>query len=338
MDESKYYNAVAIALKGSYGKIKKLKDRHVTWKTVLGNIQNAPDPDKEHLQLEKFGVRLILMENPEYPESLKHIPFPPFGLYVLGNVRYDSPAVAVVGTRKPTPLGKDLSGRFSEKLSAAGIPIISGLALGIDAEAHRGALLTSGKTVAVLGTPLDNIYPKQNDQIAREILENDGAVISEFAFGHPYNPANFLARNRIISGLSRGILIIEAPERSGSLATAKFALEQDRDIFVIPGNPESLNYKGSNSLLKSGAILVTDPQDILDHYGINTEENIRNSEELSESDREILEIIRELGESASAEHIIEASGMEVPEINRMLALLTIKGIIKELSGKYSINS
>ena len=336
MDEAKYYNAVAIALNGNYNKIKKLKDKYLTWKKVLESIQNAPDAEKESVRLEKLGVKVILLEDPGYPELLKQIPFPPLALYVLGNLEYTEPAIAIVGTRMPTPQGKELSRNFSGKLSAAGIPIISGLALGIDAEAHKGALENSGKTIAVLGTPLDNLYPKQNEQIAKKILENNGAIISEFAFGHPYNPANFLARNRIISGLSAGILIIEAPERSGSLATAKFALEQNREIFVIPGNTGSANYKGSNALLKAGAALVTDPNDILEYFNINPSEIAGNYSGFSQEEKEVVKIIKDLDSRATADNIIESAGMEIAKINQTLALLTIKGIIKELSGKYHL--
>ena len=337
MDEAKYYNSAAIALKGNYKKLKKLKEDHGTWKIVLENIQNAPNPEKERARLEKLGVKIILLEDSSYPELLRQIPFPPLALYVLGDLEYPKPAIAVVGTRMPTPHGKNLAKTFSEKLSSAGIPIISGMALGIDAEAHKGALENSGKTIAVLGTPLDNIYPKQNNQIAQKILGNNGAIISEFAFGHPYNPANFLARNRIISGLSDGILIIEAPERSGSLATAKFALEQNREIFVVPGNTGSANYKGSNALLKSGADLVTEPDDILEYFNIDPEKISENHSCLPPEENKIFEIIKGLDGAATAENIMDSADMEIKKLNQLLALLTIKGIIKELSGKYSIN-
>ncbi len=336
MDENKFYNAAAIALKGNYKKLKKHKDSFGTWKVVWENIDNAPDPKKEHARLEKLGVKIILFEDSEYPEILKQIPFPPLALYVLGNLEYSGPAIAIIGTRMPTPQGKELSRTFSAKLSSAGMAIISGLALGIDAEAHKGALEAGGKTIAVLGTPLDNIYPKQNGQIAEKILKSGGAIISEFAFGHPYNPANFLARNRIVSGLSNGIIIIEAPERSGSLATAKFALEQNREIFVIPGNTGSSNYKGSNTLLKSGANLVTEPDDILQYFNISTEKISGSRQSLSSEDGKILEIIKKLDGRATIDNIIDAAGLEVSEINKTLALLTIKGIIKELNGKYHL--
>lgn len=337
MDEAKYYNAVAIALNGNYKKIKKLKEKYGSWKEVLENIPGGPDPEKEYARLEKSGVKILLLENPEYPDLLRHIPFPPFALYVLGNLRYTDPAIAVVGTRMPTPHGKDMARLFSEKLASAGIPIISGLALGIDAAAHKGALDASGNTIAVLGTPLDNIYPKQNEQIAHSIIESGGAVISEFAFGHPYNPSNFLARNRIISGLSSGILIIEAPERSGSLATAKFALEQNREIFVIPGSTSSANYKGSNALLKSGANLVTEPEDILSYFNIQPEKTSADKSDISPEDKKILETIEKLDGRATIDNIMESAGLEIKILNQSLALLTIKGIIKELNGKYFLN-
>ena len=338
MDERKFYNAAAIALKGNYKKLKKLKDSYGSWKAAWKNIDGAQNPDQEYARLEKIGIKIILLEDSSYPELLKQIPFPPLALYVLGNLGYTEPAVAIIGTRMPTPQGKELAGIFSGKLSSAGIPIISGLALGIDAEAHKGALENSGKTIAVLGTPLDNIYPRQNSRIADDILESGGAIISEFALGHPYNPANFLARNRIVSGLSNGILIIEAPERSGSLATAKFALEQNREIFVIPGNTSSSNYKGSNALLKSGANLVTEPDDILQYFNISPEKISSTDQSISEHDKMILDIIKKLDGRATIDNIMKSADLDVPELNKTLALLTIKGIIKELNGKYFLNS
>lgn len=340
MDDAKYYNAVTIALKNSYAKVSRSLGKYGSWKAAWENTKNAPDPEKEYAKLLNSGIRLFLKEDADYPALLREIPLPPFGIYVLGNLGHADPAVGIIGTRAATPQGKAVAKTFATALAQAGIPIISGLALGIDAEAHRGALDAggpgrAGKTIAVMGTPLDNFYPKQNSLLAREILKNDGAIISEFPLGHPYHPSNFLARNRIVSGLSRGILIIEAPERSGSLATARFAIEQNRDIFVIPGNINSHNYKGSNALIKSGAMLVTQPEDILEYYNMIPAADGNNLQALTEEEQKITDAIK-LG-PVSAEKILNVTDMEISRLNQLLALLTIKGIIKELNGKYSIS-
>src|SRR3989344_7808863 len=160
--------------------------------------------------------------------------------------------------------------------------------MGIDEAAHQGALDGGGRTVAVLGTSLDNIYPKQNEGLAKRILSSGGAIISEFPLGQEYHPQNFLIRNRIISGLARATLVIEAPEKSGALATARFALEQNREIFVVPGGIESQNYKGSNALIKAGATPVEGPQDILDFFDIKTSEQGAEFKEVGEDEKKIL--------------------------------------------------
>lgn len=334
MDDAKYYNAAAIGLKNSYAKLSRSLEKYGSWKSVWENIRNAPDPEKEFARLTSLGIKLLLKESSDYPVLLREIPLPPFGIYVLGNLEHSDPAVGIIGTRAATPHGKATAKTFAITLARAGVPIISGLALGIDAEAHRGTLDASGKTIAVLGTPLDNFYPKQNSLLAREILKNGGAIISEFPLGHTYSPSNFLARNRIVSGLSRGILIVEAPERSGSLATARFAIDQNRDIFVIPGNINSNNYKGSNALIKSGAMLVTQPEDILEYYNLTSAESGGKNETLTDEEQLIINAVK--SGPISAEQILNTTDLEISRLNQLLALLTIKGIIKELNGKYSL--
>ncbi|MDE2000940.1 MAG: DNA-processing protein DprA [Patescibacteria group bacterium] len=336
MHEAFYYNALAIGLKGNHGKLAKLFEKHRSWKESWAATKDAPDPEQSFAPVAKLGVRLILKDDPEYPALLREIPFPPHGLYVLGDIAYAQPAIAVVGTRAATPHGKTLAKSFATALAGAGVPIISGLALGVDAEAHRGALDVGGKTIAILGTPLDYIYPRAHVRLADEILKSGGAIVSEFAFGHGYNPSNFLVRNRIISGLSTGALIIEAPERSGSLATARFALEQNRDIFVIPGSTQLTNYKGSHALIKSGAMLVTEPEDILEHYGLTEHQGASPEDLVTGDERDIVIAIRDAGGSATADAIAEKTGKDITEVNQALALLSIKGIIKELGQQYCI--
>ncbi len=336
MDNASYYNALAIACRGSYTKLSRALARYGTWKNAWGRVRGAPDPRHERRILDEHGIALTLCDDAAYPPLLKEAPVRPFGLYIKGDLRYKTPAVAIIGTRAASPEGKTTARSFARSLARAGIPIISGLALGIDAEAHRGALEAGGKTVAVLGTPLDSVYPKQHHALAEEILKTGGALVSEFAIGHPYHASNFLSRNRIISGLSTAILIIEAPERSGTLATARFALEQNRDIFVIPGSIASRNYKGSHELIKAGAALVTSPEDILTHLGITGPDMHATLPALTDPEQRIICAIRD--GHATADRLLCATDMELSELYQFLALLAIKGIIKELNGKYHLNN
>jgi DNA processing protein len=332
--EVHYYNALNSRLQGNYSKLKKRWDKFQSWKKAWKD-EGVDLNIKEWQNLKDLGIGLVLNDDPQYPKALQNIPFPPFGLYTLGNVQYDRPAIAIVGTRRATPQGKELARQFARKLSAAKISVISGLAMGIDEAAHEGALESQGKTVAVLGTPLSYIYPRQNQKLAENILANSGAIVSEFPLSQEYRPQNFLIRNRIISGLAEAILIIEAPERSGALATARFALEQNKDIFVIPGNINSPNYKGSNDLLKAGATPVTGPEDLLEYFGIRTESSEITS---ASGDAETLigKNLKKCGWLA-IDQLSEMTSLNINDLNRNLAMLTIKGIIKENNGKYSLS-
>lgn len=331
-----YYNALNVLYGGDYGKIKKSWARLQNWEIAFKKEHSAIDPKKEWQKLEKLNIQLALQENPLYPELLKEIPTPPFGIYVLGNLQYRAPAIAIVGTRTASHQGKELAKTFAGKLGAAGLTIISGLALGIDAAAHEGALASNAKTIAVLGTPLNHLYPKQNERLAQDILKRGGAIISEYQLNQEYYPGNFLIRNRIISGLSNAILIIEAPEKSGALATAKFALEQNREIFVIPGNIGSKNYKGSNELIKSGATPVTEIEDILNYFKIPIKSMEEKQDDgLSESEKIIIQALE--NSQSTPEQILENTKINLLELNKNLAMLAIKGIIKESNGKYYLN-
>ena len=202
-----------------------------------------------------------------YPEQLKNIYNPPLRLYVLGNKEVlKKKSIAIVGTRNATEYGKKVALQFAQSLSENGINIISGLALGIDTYAHLGTLQqrSQGKTIAVLGSGIDNIYPRENIGLVKQIIKYGGCVISEYSLETKPKKMNFPQRNRIISGLAKGVLVIEAGEKSGALITADYALEQGRDVFAIPGNILSLTSNGTNSLIKQGAKLVTNYKEILE--------------------------------------------------------------------------
>lgn len=209
----------------------------------------------------------ISIESNNYPEKLKKIYDPPKVLYVLGNEQIlNNDSIAIVGCRKATEYGKKAAIYFASNLAKQDITIISGLAKGIDSYAHIGALQAKGKTIAVIGSGLDIIYPTENQKLAQEIIKSGGAIISEYPLGTKPEKEHFPARNRIISGLSDSVLVVEAKEKSGSLITADFAMEQGKDVFVVPGNINSLNSVGTNNLIKDGAALVNNYNDILNSF------------------------------------------------------------------------
>lgn len=336
---TKYYNALNLLYKGDYSKLKKVWERFQNWEKAWDKESDANiNPEKEFGELQNKKISLMLKEDENYPPLLKEIPLPPFGIYILGKLNYNQPAIAIVGTRTATPQGKELSKTFAQKLGVNGITVISGLAMGIDEYAHRGALESNGKTVAVLGTPLNYIYPKCNERLAKTILEKNGAIISEFPSNQEYHPQNFLIRNRIISGLTDAVLVIEAPERSGALATARFALEQNREIFVIPGNIAATNYRGSNTLIKAGATPVTDAQDILDYFGIANvpKQTAAGLFSGNENEKIIVNAFKGKEEQLTTEELIKLTKLDIGQFNKSLAVLVIRGIIKEINGKYTL--
>ncbi|HET7889931.1 MAG TPA: DNA-processing protein DprA [Candidatus Sulfotelmatobacter sp.] len=208
-------------------------------------------------------IAMVSLDDPSYPPRLKEIYDPPLVLRVRGNVEaLTCPGIAMVGTRHPTPYGSGMAERLACDLAAQGLVIISGMARGVDTSSHRGAISAKGKTIAVFGTGVDVIYPKENSRLAEQILALGGALISEFPLGTFAAPQNFPIRNRIISGMSCGVLVVEAAEYSGTRITARCALEQNRDVFAVPGNVTNKNSWGPNTLIKQGAKLVATWEDV----------------------------------------------------------------------------
>lgn len=215
----------------------------------------------------KYKVIKIDLNSKWYPEKLKNISYPPKQLFCLGNLELlNKKSIAIIGSRNYSDYGKRATFDFSFDLAKNDVCIVSGLAKGIDSFAHEAALEAEGKTIAVLGSGLDNIYPKENEQLFYEIIQNNGLIISEYPLGTKPEKQHFPARNRIISGLSDGVLVIEARKNSGTNITVDFALEQGKDVFVIPGNIYSKTSDGTNFLIKEGAIPVTSYEDILEKY------------------------------------------------------------------------
>lgn len=210
-------------------------------------------------------IKVIDIKDKEYPKLLKGIYDPPKRLYILGNIDIlDNPCIAIVGSRVASEYGKKAAKYFAYHLAKERFNIVSGLARGIDSYSHIGALDAYGKTIAVIGCGLDIVYPKENEKLEENIIKNGGTIISEYPLGTPPRKNHFPARNRIISGLSKGTIVVEAKEKSGSLITADFAIEQGREVFAVPGNINSINSLGTNCLIKDGAILINNYKDVLD--------------------------------------------------------------------------
>lgn len=268
------------------------------------------------------------------PKLLQNIPDPPSELFVKGNLSDDF-KIAVVGTRRSTSEGRLIARTIAAELARTDITVVSGLAMGIDTASHEGCLEYGGKTIAVLGTGIDNIYPKQNERLAERIIAGGGAIVSEYPETTPGYKDNFLRRNRIISGLCEAIVVVEAPTRSGSLSTANFAAEQGREVFVVPGPVSHPNYAGSHRLIRDGARLVTSAKDILEDLGI--EISGCNREETTDLERAIIEAIRYSGCSAKIDKIMEITKLEPSKALPVIAGLVLKKIIRESDEGYILN-
>jgi DNA processing protein len=285
------------------------------------------------------GIAIITMDDPAYPDSLRKTHDPPLYLYVKGLLRPDdNNAVAIVGTRKPTHYGRTVTHRIAYELASAGFTIVSGMARGINTQAHRGALAAKGNTIAVLGCGIDVAYPPENRDLMEKIAGN-GAVMTENPFGTKPEAGYFPARNRIISGLSRGTVIIEAAEDSGSLITAKNTIEQGRKLFAVPGNIGTSTSRGPNNLIKQGATLVEGADDILKVIGMQTQ-SIRQAVQsrplpsLTPEEKSVLECIT--NEPKHIDIIMNECRSTAGRLSGVLINLELKGLAKQLPGKYFV--
>ena len=306
----------------------------------------------------KAGARAICYEEDGYPEDLRQIYDPPAVLYLKGTMpRWEEmPVLAIVGRRKASPLGLETARRFAQVLSAHGFLIVSGLAQGVDGAAHQGALEGPTPTVAVLGTAIDQCYPASHNGLLRRILEKEGAVLSEYPPSRRGYPGYFPRRNRIISGLSLGVLVVEAARKSGSLITAATALEQGRDVFAVPGSIDRPEYEGCNQLIRSGATLCTDPVEICQEYAgrfpglvMGLEEKPQEKEPEQEmpqsasgkskpapaglTGREKL-IVDSMDGLTHIDAICQNTGLATGEVLTSLTMLQIRGVVRERGAKY----
>ena len=304
---------------------------------VLNHIQK-PDwntVDHDLLWLEKPDNHLITISDPLYPPALKEIPDPPPLFFVHGNISVLSqPQIAIVGSRNPSPMGIKHAHDFAYSLASSGLSITSGLALGIDGASHQGALDGDGITIAVAGNGLDRVYPARHKSLAIEI-SRDGALISEFPPGTPPSAHNFPRRNRIISGLSLGTLVIEAAVNSGSLITARMAMEQGREVFAVPGSIQNPLSRGCHSLLREGAKLVETVEDIFDeikHVAGHSPTPLQHEsdENLEKDHKKLLEYIAY--DPTAVDTLVETTGESPEAIASMLLVLELKGFISSAAG------
>lgn len=289
--------------------------------------------------LDKLGVNVITYLDDEYPGSLRQLYDPPVVLYLMGSLPPDLPYLAVVGTRKRTRYGQSVVNKLVSDLAAEGIVIVSGLAYGIDGDAHRCALQNKGLTVAVLGSGLDQPTPRRHQQLMAQIVASGGAVISEYPPGFTARKWTFPARNRIIAGLSAGVLVVEAGNKSGALITADFAMELGREVYAVPGSIFSSVSVGTNSLIQQGAKLVMSVADILEDFEINAPQPTQRSISLnSELEAQLLEILS--GVPLHIDEITARVKRSVAEVLPVLTLLCLRGLVIEYPGKLfqSINS
>ncbi len=314
---------------------KNLADRIISSKRKLNSLS-----DEYHELIERIinsNTHLITYFDEEYPKILRNIYYPPLILYLKGSLLdKDSNAVAIVGTRTPTQYGKSAAEKFARELSSQNITIVSGLARGIDSVSHRSTLNSGGRTIAVIGSGLDVIYPPENKKIFEEIIES-GAVISEYPLGTKPDAQNFPRRNRIISGLSLGSLIIETNLNGGALLTAKYALDQNREVFALPGNINQKQSAGTNLLIQRGeAKLVTKTEDILEELKLKLKPEIginipKPNFDLNIFEQKILDVLDT--ERLHIDIIADKSGLSTSDCLVNLLSLEFKGAVRQLPGK-----
>ncbi|MCH7759194.1 DNA-protecting protein DprA [Patescibacteria group bacterium] len=281
-------------------------------------------------------MQKITIKDKNYPQLLKQIYDPPKQLYILGKLeKLEKYPLAVVGTRKVSSYGRQVTEQFVRTLGRKGLTIISGLALGVDGLAHQAALDVKAKTIAVLGSGFDNIYPATHKKLAQDIVESGGAVITEYPPEMPPSKITFPSRNRIISGLSLGVLIIDAPERSGALITARTALEQGRDVFAVPGQIDDRNFVGTNELIKKGAAMVTKPEDVLEELGLS---DILTTDyrvgPCSEEEEILLGCLNK--NPVHIDQLVKQAKLEVAKLISLLITMEISGMVKNLGDGYYI--
>ncbi|RPJ23967.1 MAG: DNA-protecting protein DprA [Chloroflexi bacterium] len=304
-------------------------------KVIERIVQARENIDLERLwgRIESQGIKILTWEDESYPQRLKEIDQPPPVLYIRGEYLPDDVfAVAIVGTRRVTPYGRQITEELSSFLAANGMTVVSGLARGVDSIAHQTSLKAGGRTIGVLGSGVDKIYPPENRALAEQMMER-GAIISDYAPGTPPDASNFPPRNRIISGLSLAVVVIEAGETSGALITAEFAAEQGREVFDIPGSILAPQSKGTNKLIKNGALpllSVNDLMQALDLTRVGEQKAARKSIPADETEARLMSVLGE--EPLHVDEIRNQAELPIEKVSATLALMELKGMVRQVGG------
>lgn len=298
----------------------------------LGEERGAIDPERAWQAVESAGLSVLTWQDPDYPALLRQIPDPPFVLYLRGRLQpEDSRALAVVGTRRPTPYGQEATRTLVHELVLHSLTVVSGLARGIDTLAHRAALEAGGRTLAVLGSGLDRLYPPDNRRLA-ELIAERGALVSEFPPGVEARKGHFPRRNRIISGLATGTMVVEAGERSGALITARLAAEQGREVFAVPGSIFSAQSAGTHQLMLQGAKPVRSAADVV---GQGPFEVVASASAAGVAPAgQLLQVLG--AEPRHLNAIIQASGLPAAQVSSELVLLELRGLIRRVGANHYV--
>ena len=308
----------------------------------ISNWESIVDLAVELKRVGEFGATVITQESPSYPKSLREIHAPPIVLYVWGELQdRDHHAIGIIGARRTTHYGTESAKKLAYQLAYAGLTVISGLARGIDTAGHQGALAAKGRTIAVIGSGLSQLYPPENRALAEKIHDGNGAIVSEFSMEVEPDRQTFPMRNRIISGWSHGILVVEAGLNSGALITAAQALEQGRSVYAVPGHINAPSAMGSNRLIQQGAKLVMDASDILDDLQIllpetkpSPEASVRPLPPLSDEERRVYDAID--ASETPIDEIAARSKLASAAVSATLLQLELKRLVKQLPGKYFV--
>ncbi|MCL4562889.1 MAG: DNA-processing protein DprA [Chloroflexi bacterium] len=295
-------------------------------------VRKTVDLEQYWEQIHKQGIRVLIREDEDYPERLREIDQPPPVLYMRGTLQSeDCWAVAIVGTRRITAYGRQIAEELGSFLARNGITVVSGLARGVDAVAHDAALKAGGRTLAVLGCGVDRIYPPEHARLAERMIAQ-GAILSDYAPGTPPDSANFPPRNRIISGLSLGVVVVEAGDESGALITATFAAEQGREVFAVPGNILAPQSKGANRLIQEGAHPVLNGQDILEILHLTRVDQQRSARKTLPADAMEARLIDVLGyEPIHIDDIRERADLPIEKVSATLTIMELKGMVRQVS-------
>ncbi len=303
----------------------------------LVKVRNQVDLGAFWTRIEKAGIHVMTWADEDYPLILKEINQPPPVLYVRGQILpEDGRAVAIVGTRRITVYGRQVAEDLATYLAINGVTVISGLARGVDAVAHSAALKAGGRSIAVLGCGVDRIYPPEHRKLAEQMMAQ-GALVSDYAPGTPPDSANFPPRNRIISGLAMGTVVVEAGDESGALITATFATEQGRDVFAVPGNILAPQSRGANRLIQQGAHPVLHPKDVLDVLNMTPVDRVTLAEAPRPADAVEANLLRVLSrQPLHVDDIRAQSGLPIEQVSAALAMMELKGMVRQVGGMHYV--